>query len=133
MNPDPDYSAAYVVLHTDGTHEGHGLTFTIGRGNEICVAAIHALRDRVVGLDLEWIGVLFQLKLAERAILMTINEKIAKEILAKSPELLKKSMVPSKRLRSLTGRLAWAAGVVPRTRWTRDPDLEQIEKLFSRG
>ena len=55
MNPDPDYSAAYVVLHTDGTHEGHGLTFTIGRGNEICVAAIHALRDRVVGLDLEWI------------------------------------------------------------------------------
>lgn len=55
MNPDPDYSAAYVVLHTDGTYEGHGLTFTIGRGNEICVAAIHALRDRIVGLDLEWI------------------------------------------------------------------------------
>jgi L-fuconate dehydratase len=55
MNPDPDYSAAYVVLETDGTHEGHGLTFTIGRGNEICVAAIHALRDRLVGLDLDWI------------------------------------------------------------------------------
>lgn len=30
MNPDPDYSAAYVVLETDGEHEGHGLTFTIG-------------------------------------------------------------------------------------------------------
>ena len=43
MNPDPDYSAAYVVLETDGAHEGHGLTFTIGRGNEICVAAIEAL------------------------------------------------------------------------------------------
>ena len=55
MNPDPDYSAAYVVLETDGAHEGHGLTFTIGRGNEICVAAIHALRDRLVGLDLDWI------------------------------------------------------------------------------
>ena len=55
MNPDPDYSAAYVVLETDGAHAGHGLTFTIGRGNEICVAAILALRDRIVGLDLDWI------------------------------------------------------------------------------
>ncbi len=55
MNPDPDYSAAYVVLETDGALEGHGLTFTIGRGNEICVAAIHALRDRLIGLDLDWI------------------------------------------------------------------------------
>jgi L-fuconate dehydratase len=36
-------------------HEGHGLTFTIGRGNEICIAAIHALHDRLVGLDLDWI------------------------------------------------------------------------------
>ena len=52
MNPDPDYSAAYVVLETDGEHEGHGLTFTIGRGNEICVAAIEALAPRVVGLDM---------------------------------------------------------------------------------
>jgi len=55
MNPDPDYSAAYVVLETDGSHQGHGLTFTIGRGNEICVAALSALRPLVVGLDLEWI------------------------------------------------------------------------------
>ena len=55
MNPDPDYSAAYVVLETDGDQEGHGLTFTIGRGTEICVAAIHALRERVVGLELNWI------------------------------------------------------------------------------
>ena len=43
MNPDPDYSAAYVILGTDGAHEGHGLTFTIGRGNEVVVAAIRAL------------------------------------------------------------------------------------------
>lgn len=56
MNPDPDYSAAYVVLETDGPHEGHGLTFTIGRGNEICVAAIEALRPLVVGLDMTWVA-----------------------------------------------------------------------------
>ncbi|MVT00049.1 L-fuconate dehydratase [Devosia marina] len=55
MNPDPDYSAAYVVLGTDGNLEGHGLTFTIGRGNEVVVAAINALTDRVVGLELDWI------------------------------------------------------------------------------
>ena len=57
MNPDPDYSAAYVVLETDQPGlEGHGLTFTIGRGNEICCAAIEALRHLVVGLDLAWIA-----------------------------------------------------------------------------
>lgn len=55
MNPDPDYSAAYVVLESDGPHEGHGLTFTIGRGNEICVAAIEALGNLVKGLELDWI------------------------------------------------------------------------------
>ncbi|MEZ5723749.1 MAG: L-fuconate dehydratase [Paracoccaceae bacterium] len=55
MNLDPVYSAAYVVLETDGGHEGHGLTFTIGRGNELCVAAIRALAPRVVGLELDWI------------------------------------------------------------------------------
>lgn len=55
MNPDPDYSAAYVVLETNGAVEGHGLTFTIGRGTEIVVAAIEALSDRVRGLDLDWV------------------------------------------------------------------------------
>ena len=54
MNPDPDYSAAYVVLGTDRDGlEGHGLTFTIGRGNELCVAAIEALAPFVRGLTLE--------------------------------------------------------------------------------
>src|ERR671910_1978990 len=53
MNEAPDYSAAYVVLETDGGLEGHGFTFTIGRGNELCVAAIGALRHLVVGLQLE--------------------------------------------------------------------------------
>jgi len=54
MNPDPDYSAAYVVLGTDAEGpEGHGLTFTIGRGNELCVAAAEALAPLVLGLTLE--------------------------------------------------------------------------------
>ncbi|MFD7457884.1 MULTISPECIES: enolase C-terminal domain-like protein [unclassified Streptomyces] len=51
MNPDPDYSAAYLVLRTDAADgaEGHGFVFTIGRGNEVQVAAIEALRGHVVG------------------------------------------------------------------------------------
>ncbi len=55
MNPDPDYSAAYVVLETDHPDglEGHGLTFTIGRGNDVCVLAIQALRPLVVGQQVE--------------------------------------------------------------------------------
>ncbi len=54
MNPDPDYSAAYVILKTDNPDlEGHGLTFTIGRGNELCAAAINSLSHLVVGKRLE--------------------------------------------------------------------------------
>jgi L-fuconate dehydratase len=55
MNPDPDYSAAYVALETDRADglAGHGLTFTIGRGTEICVAAIEALAPHVVGATVE--------------------------------------------------------------------------------
>jgi L-fuconate dehydratase len=51
MNPDPDYSAAYVILSTDRPDgiAGHGLTFTIGRGTEVVVAAVQALRPLVVG------------------------------------------------------------------------------------
>ncbi|MGW9685723.1 L-fuconate dehydratase [Flagellimonas sp. 2504JD1-5] len=55
MNPDPDYSAAYVVLKTNHPEgiEGHGLTFTIGRGNELCVAAIESLSPLLLGKSLE--------------------------------------------------------------------------------
>ncbi|HSK99757.1 MAG TPA: L-fuconate dehydratase [Rubrobacteraceae bacterium] len=53
MNEAPDYSAAYVILTTDSGLEGHGLTFTIGRGNELCVAAIESLAPLVVGRTLE--------------------------------------------------------------------------------
>ena len=47
MNPDPDYSAAYIVFETDHPdgHEGHGLTFTIGRGNDLCVGSDRPSRD----------------------------------------------------------------------------------------
>jgi L-fuconate dehydratase len=55
MNPDPDYSAAYVILSTDHPEglAGHGFTFTIGRGNQLCVAAIEAFRPFIVGRTLE--------------------------------------------------------------------------------
>ncbi|MEO7649301.1 MAG: L-fuconate dehydratase, partial [Bryobacteraceae bacterium] len=45
----------YVILRTDSPHglEGHGLTFTIGRGNELCVAAVQALRYLIEGKTLE--------------------------------------------------------------------------------
>src|ERR671919_1960752 len=52
VHTDPDYSAAYVILSTDIGLEGHGLTFTIGRGNEVCALAIEAYRPLVVGRTL---------------------------------------------------------------------------------
>jgi L-fuconate dehydratase len=54
MNPDPDYSAAYVALETsDAGLRGYGMTFTIGRGNEVCCAAIESMRHLVIGRDLD--------------------------------------------------------------------------------
>ncbi len=53
MNPDPDYSAAYVVLRGEGGEEGHGFCFTIGRGTEVCVAALNAYAPLVAGRDLD--------------------------------------------------------------------------------
>ena len=54
MNPNPDYSAAYVILKTDHSDglEGHGLTFTIGRGNELCVQAIKSLSYLLIGKNM---------------------------------------------------------------------------------
>src|ERR1041385_3287717 len=68
VNVDPDYSATYVVLETDDTAglRGYGLTFTNGRGNEICVAAVQALKHHVLGRTLDsltsdfagfWLGI----------------------------------------------------------------------------
>src|SRR5258708_991668 len=61
MNPSPDYSAAYVVLRTDAADPaepgaalaGHGFVFTIGRGNDVQLAAIRALEPLVAGLDVD--------------------------------------------------------------------------------
>jgi len=55
MNPDPDYSAAYVVVRTDAPDglEGHAFVFTIGRGNEVQVAALETLRGHLLGQDVE--------------------------------------------------------------------------------
>jgi L-fuconate dehydratase len=53
MNPDGDYSAAYVVLETDGDLTGFGLTFTIGRGNDLCVAAARQIGARLAGRDVD--------------------------------------------------------------------------------
>jgi len=56
MNPDPDYSAAYLIIYTDSGVEGHGSTFTIGRGNDICCAAIEMLAAQLVGKTVETIA-----------------------------------------------------------------------------
>lgn len=53
MNAAGDYSSAYCILHTDSEHKGHGMTFTIGRGNEIVCQAISLLSDRIIGKDLD--------------------------------------------------------------------------------
>ena len=53
VNKDPDYSAAYCILETDTALEGHGLTFTLGRGNELCVAALKYLAQQAVGRSLD--------------------------------------------------------------------------------
>ena len=55
MNPDPDYSAAYLVIRTDAGdgHEGHGFVFTIGRGNDVQLAAIGAVAEHLRGREVE--------------------------------------------------------------------------------
>ena len=53
VNTDPDYSAAYCILETDGGLAGHGLTFTLGRGTELVVSALHSLSRRLPGRTLE--------------------------------------------------------------------------------
>ena len=55
VNVDPDYSAAYVVLKTSGPLEGHGLTFTCGRGTEVVAKAVESLAPMVVGQALDGI------------------------------------------------------------------------------
>jgi L-fuconate dehydratase len=49
VNKNPDYSAAYCILHTDSELTGYGLTFTLGRGTELCVGAARYLAGFVTG------------------------------------------------------------------------------------
>jgi len=51
MNPDPDYSLAYVAVHTSEGDSGYGFVFTIGRGTEVAVAAVRAVEELVAGLS----------------------------------------------------------------------------------
>ncbi|XP_042233115.1 mitochondrial enolase superfamily member 1-like [Homarus americanus] len=53
IHPDPDYSCTYVILYTDTDFKGHGISFTIGRGNELVVEAVKSLSHLVVGKDLK--------------------------------------------------------------------------------
>jgi L-fuconate dehydratase len=53
VNKDPDYSAAYCILETDAGIEGHGLTFTLGRGTDLVVSAVRYLGAAVQGRTLE--------------------------------------------------------------------------------
>ncbi|KAG8999272.1 hypothetical protein FRB94_006257 [Tulasnella sp. JGI-2019a] len=53
MNFDCDYSAATIILHTDTDLRGHGMTFTIGRGTEVVVAAIKQVAERLLGKETE--------------------------------------------------------------------------------
>ncbi|MFE2722596.1 enolase C-terminal domain-like protein [Kitasatospora sp. NPDC059327] len=53
MNPEPDYSATYVTIRTSDGDVGYGLAFTVGRGNDVTVAAVRALAPLALGLDLE--------------------------------------------------------------------------------
>ena len=53
VNKDPDYSAAYCILETEAGPEGHGLTFTLGRGNELCVQALEYLSRNAIGCSLQ--------------------------------------------------------------------------------
>jgi len=53
MNEAPDYSAAYVTIETSGGDQGHGMTFTIGRGNELCVAAVNSIAPLLIGKSVD--------------------------------------------------------------------------------
>jgi L-fuconate dehydratase len=53
VNKDPDYSAAYCILETNAGIEGHGLTFTLGRGTELCVLAVEYLARFVKGQTMD--------------------------------------------------------------------------------
>uniref|UniRef100_H2Y5X8 Mitochondrial enolase superfamily member 1 n=1 Tax=Ciona savignyi TaxID=51511 RepID=H2Y5X8_CIOSA len=54
MHGEVDYSAAYVTVETDSNDDiiGCGITFSLGRGNDILVKAIEAIQGLVIGREL---------------------------------------------------------------------------------
>jgi len=80
MNSDPDYSAAYAVLRTDAEGlEGHALCFTIGRGNDVVVAAVTTLRQHVVGKYVDDIVTVEEEEIANAVLLLLEREKMLAE------------------------------------------------------
>ncbi len=75
-------------------------------------------RKAVRGSALVWIGISFCLDLAEGFFRLTITTKYAAELSSEFQEVKTLSMLGLKHLRRLTGKMSWAAGVVPRSRWT---------------
>ena len=75
-------------------------------------------KKAVRGTVITWIGIVFHIELAEGLIRLTITTKYAAEMYGELLAVKALSMVGLKRLRRLTGKLSWAAGVVPRSRWT---------------
>ena len=69
------------------------------------------------GLRVVWIGVVFEICMAERILKLTISKKMLSEIEKVFQMMNHKSMVGLRELRSLTGRLSWVAGILPRCRW----------------
>ena len=112
MVADPDYSAAYVVLETDEPRglEGHGLTFTIGRGNEVCVAAINALRPKLMGRTLE--SITADLRRFWSDLVKYINVNFFDQFEAFKTFLLSYFLLPVKRF---LGGVPWTWGVAVTT------------------
>eukprot|EP00972_Heterocapsa_arctica_P000548 80864-Heterocapsa_arctica.AAC.1 len=69
------------------------------------------------GSDIEWIGVLLSIHLANGTITATLTAKFVRELTEEIDTFLSVGMIGIKRLRTFTGKMSWAAGVLPRTRW----------------
>eukprot|EP00971_Amphidinium_carterae_P206362 4095070-Amphidinium_carterae.1 len=69
------------------------------------------------GQKIVWIGVSLQPICSDRKLLIALPPKFRDEVTTEISSILATTMVGLRRLRSLTGRLSWAAGVLPRARW----------------
>ena len=67
------------------------------------------------GTRLTWIGVSIEIKTAEREIVLTVPDKLIKEVRTKLEEM--QGMISLREFKALTGKLSWLAGILPRSRW----------------